>query len=142
LVNLGANRWSFRPELGLSKAVGPLTLEAVTSAVLFTNNTNFLAGQTRSQAPIVVVQSNIIYDFGGGIWGAVGAQYLIGGTSTVAGQGNQDMQRNWRVGGTVSVPFGPNYSVKMLVSSGVSARTGNNYDLIGLFVQYRWGAGL
>jgi hypothetical protein len=27
LLNLGNNRWSFRPELGISKAWGPWTLE-------------------------------------------------------------------------------------------------------------------
>ena len=33
-------------------------------------------------------------------------------------------------------------TIKLFASRGVSARTGNNYDLIGIFLQYRWGAGL
>jgi hypothetical protein len=35
-----------------------------------------------------------------------------------------------------------NHSIKLYGSSGVSARTGNNFDLLGLAWQYRWGAGL
>jgi hypothetical protein len=27
LLNIGTNRWSIKPELGVSKALGPLTLE-------------------------------------------------------------------------------------------------------------------
>jgi hypothetical protein len=32
LVNVGANRWSFKPEIGLSKAWGPLTTEVAAGA--------------------------------------------------------------------------------------------------------------
>ncbi len=33
-------------------------------------------------------------------------------------------------------------SIKLYASNGVSARTGDNYDLIGLAWQYRWAGGL
>jgi hypothetical protein len=33
-------------------------------------------------------------------------------------------------------------SIKVYASSGVSSRTGNSYDLIGIAWQYRWGGGL
>ena len=34
LVNIGANRWSLSPEAGVSKALGPLTSEVATAAIL------------------------------------------------------------------------------------------------------------
>ena len=45
LLNLGNNRWSFRPELGISKAWGPWTLEVAPSVTLFTENTDFFNGE-------------------------------------------------------------------------------------------------
>ena len=33
LLNLGNNRWSFRPELGVSKAWGPWTVEVAPSSL-------------------------------------------------------------------------------------------------------------
>ena len=54
---------------------------------------------------------------------------------------NNDLQRNWRFGATLAVPIDRQFSVKLYASSGVSARTGNNFDLIGAALQYRWGAG-
>ena len=36
LVNIGTNRWSFKPEIGASKALGPWTLELKAGATLFT----------------------------------------------------------------------------------------------------------
>jgi hypothetical protein len=38
LLNLGLNRWSFKPELGISKASGPWTFELAPSVTLFTDN--------------------------------------------------------------------------------------------------------
>ena len=52
------------------------------------------------------------------------------------------MQRNWRLGGTIALPLSLNYSLKVFASTGVSARTNNNFDLVGILLQYRWGAGL
>jgi hypothetical protein len=142
LVNIGTNRWSIRPELGASKAFGPLTIELSAGPSFFTDNTNFLNGHTRSQAPIGSVQAHAIYDFGSGIWGALDGQYLTGGSTAVDSNDNQDLQSNWRLGGTLALPLSPNFSLKLFASTGVYARTDNNYDLIGILVQYRWGAGL
>lgn len=142
VVNIGSNRWSLRPELGVSKAFGSLTLELSAGPILFTNNGNFLNGHVRSQAPILSGQAHAIYDFGGGIWAALNAQHFTGGSTAIDGQGNDDLQSNWRLGATLALPLNANFSLKLAASTGVSARTGNNYDLIGAFVQYRWGAGL
>ena len=49
LVNIGSNRWSFKPEIGVSKAVGPWTLELAAAATFYTDNDDFNGGKTRSQ---------------------------------------------------------------------------------------------
>lgn len=141
-VNLGTNRWSFRPELGISKALGPLTLESTVGAAFFTENTNFLGGRTRSQEPTVLMQGHAIYGFRSGIWASATVSYLTGGRTAIDGDTGDDLQRNWRVGATLSIPLNRNYSVRLFGSHGVFARTGNNYDLIGAALQYRWGGGL
>ena len=53
-----------------------------------------------------------------------------------------DLLRNWRGGATLALPVNRKNSVKLYASSGVSARTGNNYDLFGAGWQFRWGGGL
>ena len=42
LLNVGTNRWSIRPELGVSKAWGPVILELIPAVTFFTNNNDFL----------------------------------------------------------------------------------------------------
>jgi hypothetical protein len=142
VVNIGTNRWSFKPEIGISQAMGPWTLELQAAATFFTDNDDFFAGNTRSQAPIYSLQGHAIYGFRSGIWASLDATYFAGGRTTLNGEQSNDLQQNWRLGGTLAFPLNIRNSVKLNVSSGVSARTGNNYDLIGVAWQYRWGAGL
>lgn len=142
VVNLGTHRWSFKPEVGVSKALGRWTLEATAAATLFTDNKDFFNGSTRSQDPLYSLQGHVIYSFRSGIWGSLDATYFTGGRTTLDGTLNNDRQQNWRVGGTLAFPLDAYNSIKLYASSGVSARTGNNFDLIGLAWQYRWGAGL
>lgn len=142
VVNLGTNRWSFKPEVGVSKALGRWTLEATAAATLYTDNKDFFHGNTRSQDPLYSLEGHVIYSFRSGIWGSFDVTYFTGGRTTLNDTQNNDLQQNWRVGGTLAFPVDVHNSIKLYASSGVSARTGNNFDLVGVAWQYRWGAGL
>ena len=142
LINIGTNRWSFKPEVGISKAIGPWTLEGKAAATIYTDNDDFLGGNTLSQDPLYSLQAHLIYGFRSGIWASVDATYFTGGRTTINGATNSDLQQNWRVGGSLAFPVDRENSIKLYVSSGVSARTGNNFDLVGVAWQYRWGGGL
>jgi hypothetical protein len=142
VINLGTNRWSFKPELGVSKALGPVTLEASAAATFYTDNTDFLNGRTRAQDPIYSFQGHAIYGFDSGIWTSVDVTYFTGGRTEIDGDKGDDLQRNWRLGATLAIPLNARNSIKFYGSSGVSARTGNNYDLLGIAWQYRFGGGV
>jgi hypothetical protein len=142
LVNLGTNRWSFKPELGVSKALGRLTLEGAAAVTLYLDNDDFYQGRSRSQDPLYSLQGHLIYSFRSGVWGSLDGTYFTGGRTTLDGELNDDLQQNWRVGATLAFPVNARNSVKLYGSSGVSARTGNDFDLLGIAWQYRWGGGL
>jgi hypothetical protein len=142
IVNIGSNRWSFKPEIGISKAVGPWTFEAQAAATFFTDNDDFYGGNTRSQDPLYSLQGHVIYGFDSGMWLSIDGTYFAGGRSTISGERSNDLQRNWRAGVTLAVPVNRLNSIKFSASSGVSARTGNNFDALGVAWQHRWGGGL
>ena len=142
LVNLGSNRWSLKPEIGMSKAVGPWTLELKAAATLFTDNDDFFDGKHREQDPLYSFEANAIYSFRSEVWASIDVTYFAGGRTTLDGTLNNDLQQNWRVGATLSFPLDIKNSIKLYASSGVSARTGNNFDLFGVAWQHRWGGGL
>jgi hypothetical protein len=139
-VNLGTNRWSVKPELGISKALGPVTLELAAGATVYTKNDDFF-GRTREQDPLYSLQANIIYQLRWGIWGAVTATYLTGGRTTVDGRKNDDRQDNLRVGVTLALPLTRHHSVKVYGATGAATRVGGEFDVIGIAWQYRWGTG-
>ena len=142
IVNIGTNRWFFKPSLGVSKAVGAWILEATAAVTLYTDNTDFFRGQTREQDPLYAAEAHVIRSFSRGIWGSLDATYFAGGSTTVDNVAKRDLQRNWRFGATLALPINARNSVKLYGSSGVSARTGNDYDLLGVAWQYRWGGGI
>jgi hypothetical protein len=142
LVNLGTNRWSFHPEAGVSKAFGRWVAELAGGAIFYTANDDYFGGHNRRQDPVYTARANLIYNFRSGPWISVDTSYYAGGATSVDGQPGNDLQRNWRIGTTLAFPIDRRLSFKVNASRGVSARTGNNFDLLGAALQYRWGGGI
>ena len=141
LLNLGNNRWSFRPELGISKTWGRWTAEFAPSVFYFTDNTDFFSGKTFAQAPIYFVRGHLIYNFESGVWASLDGSYIAGGRTTVNGVRGDNEQTNTRVGLTLALPVDRQNSIKLSASTGLSTRTGSEFSAFGVAWQYRWGAG-
>ena len=103
-VNLGTNRWSFRPELGFMHTRGRWTFEGDLAGLLFTDNTDYVNGATREQAPIVALQGHLIYTFRPGLWIAGDSNYWKGGRITTDGTAGGLEQKNSRLGVTLATP--------------------------------------
>src|SRR3954471_6742904 len=142
LVNLGSNRWSVKPELGLSQALGPWTVEFAASATWYSRNDEYFQGNALEQDPIYSGQLHLTRQFGRGIWAAASATYYEGGRTSLNGVARDDRQAGTRFGLTFSVPVSREQSIKLFANSGLYARTGTDFDSVGLAWQYRWGGGL
>lgn len=142
LVNLGTNRWSIKPELGVSKRLGPVTLELASGVRFYTDNEDFFGGKLRSQDPIYSFQGHVIYNLGYGIWVAADALFYTGGQTRVDGLKNNDNLENVRAGGTLALPVNRYNSIKLYYSTAVSGTRGSQFDVTGIAWQYRFGGGL
>jgi hypothetical protein len=141
LINLGNNRWSFKPELGISKAWGRWTAEVMPSVTFYTDNTDFNNGRTFAQAPLYAVQGHVIHSFPSGIWLALNGTWFKGERTTVDGVQGDNMQTNTRAGLTLALPVDRYNSVKLYASTGTSTRTGSDFSAVGAAWQHRWGGG-
>lgn len=141
LLNLGNNRWSFKAELGLAKALGPWTLEIMPSVTVYTDNHDFYGGRSFEQAPLYEVQGHVIYSFASGHWLSLNSTYFVGNRTTVDGVRSDNKQENSRLGMTFAMPVDRHHSVKLYASTGTSSRTGSDFDALGIAWQYRWGSG-
>jgi hypothetical protein len=142
LVNIGTNRWSIKPEIGVSKSLGPWVLESMAAVSFYTANEDFFGGQVREQDPVYSLQAHAIYNFTRAIWAAVDATYYGGGQVMVNGVESGDLEDNWRVGGTLTLPLTRNDSIKLFVSDGLVTRAGSDFLTVGFTLQRRWGGGL
>ena len=140
LVNIGANRWSFKPEIGVTRTLGRWTLEWIFGAWLFTPNNDF-QGSRQTQQPIGSGQMHVVYTFRPGLWAAFNANFYAGGRTSVDGVARFDLQRNSRVGATVSIPLGRHHSLKAAYSAGAYTTIGADFQAITLGYQYIWGEG-
>ena len=141
-VNIATNRWSVKPEIGLSKALGSLILELSTGVTLYTRNDDYFGGKILEQDPIYSAQAHLTYNLGGGVWGALNGTWYQGGRTTVDGVRSNEVLGNSRVGATLALPVDRLNSIKLHASTGVSTRTGTSFNIAGIAWQHRWGAGL
>ena len=138
LINLGSNRWAFKPEVGISKPVGPWTVEVAGGAWLFTANKKFFGGVRREQKPLLSLQGHLIYTIRPRMWAAVDATYYNGGRTVVNGKRNADIQNNSRLGATFAYPIGQHNSIKVIWARGLTTRIGGNVNTIAVGWSYSW----
>ena len=138
LLNLGSNRWVFRPQLGVSQTLARWVLEATAVGWFYTDNTNFFGGDRLSQKPIAALQGNVSYVFRRGFWGAVSVAYGRGGRTSVNDEQKDTLIRNWRLGLTLAFPISSHDSIKFAFISGLRAGKGADFSTVLGAYQYRW----
>lgn len=138
LVNIGTNRWSFKPQLGLSRAIGKWTFDLYLSGTFFTANPDYFGGHVRKQAPLEASQVHISRTFRPGMWVAADGVYYTGGRTTIDGVLKADLQQNIRVGLTFAVPVQKSQSLKIQYVRGAIVRVGGDFTTVALTYQYRF----
>ena len=94
LLNLGQNRFIFRPQAGFTHNWRNWSYELTASVFLYTNNTQFFNGTTRKQDPVFEAQTHLIHRFKKGMWGSLSLATGLAGQSLVNNQAKNDEQEN------------------------------------------------
>jgi len=139
LVNLGFNRWSVKPEVGVVGQVGRWTIEGYAGTWLFTANRSYYpAAATRRQDPVFAVQAHLSYALPRRHWIAIDATWFAGGQTRVERVSSADEQRNTRLGAAYSIPLSRRQSVKLIYSTGASTRRGSAFNTFNVSWQLVW----
>jgi Putative MetA-pathway of phenol degradation len=138
-INLGANRWSFRPEVGIALTQGPWTFEGDVALLFFTDNANYVNSSTRAQAPIVGLQGHLIRTFRPGFWVAADGNYWKGGRVTMNGTPQMLEQENSRIGATFAYPI-RRHQLRFSYSFGAYTTIGGDFQSVGMSYTYAWAA--
>jgi hypothetical protein len=139
LINSGSNRWTVKPEIGISNRHGNWSLEGAFGARFFTDNDRFFGDTKLEQDPLYQLQAHVIYHLAKGRWLSVNSNFFWGGETQKNGVDSDDRQENSRFGVTLGWPLTDQQSLKFYANRGVVTRIGNDSDTYGLAWQYRWG---
>jgi hypothetical protein len=139
LINIGSNRWSIKPEVGVSHLIRKWTIDGYAGVWLFTENDEFYTGSSvRTQEPVFALQAHVSYTLKPRFWAAFDGTWYSGGTTTVNGVNKEDLQRNSRLGVTLSLPAGRQQSLKFAASTGATTRIGADFQTISAAWQLSW----
>ena len=129
IINVGANRWAAKAELGYIAVLNPKwVLETSLGAWFFEDNDDFV-GLTKEQDPLVTLQGHLIHRFPRGVWASLDVNYYEGGRSTIGGRRLDDLQRDSKVGGTLVFPFSKGHAVKVGYSKGSLNDSDEDFDV-------------
>lgn len=134
LINLGQNRWVFRPQIGFVHSRGQWSYELTGSAFFFTDNDEFFEGATREQDPLFALQGHVIYARKKqGHWAALSVGYGGNGQSVIDGNRVDDDQRLSLAALSYGLPLGSRQSLKFAyLRSRTNTGKGSDVDSLAI----------
>ena len=138
-INLGTNRYTFRPQLGAVHSRGKWSFELTGSVWLYTNNDDFYNGNKLEQDPYYTVQTRLVYTFRPGLWASVSAGYGYGGKSTLNGIEKNDRRESLAWALSLGFPITRYLGVKVAyVANRTCESIGLDSDSIGPAFSFFW----
>jgi hypothetical protein len=146
LINQGSNRWAFKPELGFSRRWGHWIFDTYGAVWVFSTNPEFFSHNaispgtnTKAEAPVGAFEGHVSYDVKPRLWVSLDVNFWTGGRTSINGVENLGtLQRNSRIGGTLSVPVSSHQALKLSYNNGAYVRFGGDYQNVSVAWQYSW----
>lgn len=138
LINIGTNRWAFKPEIGLIRVAGRWAFEGAVGAWLFTQNAKFYGGAIRKQDPLGSIQAHLVRLLPHRMWLAFDGTFYFGGRTTVGQTIKADYLGNTRFGATFGIPLARRQVLRLAYFQGATTRIGADIRSISVAYQVLW----
>lgn len=144
ILNLGSNRWSFKPELALSYPFGPdqkWQFDAYANASFFTGNTSYRGGQTLRQEPLPGLEGHISYALNDSVWASLDSRYSFHGVTLVNGVNQNNAQQNFILGSEMNVSLNSRNALVFAFAKALVHQNGPALTGFSVKYDYVWGKG-
>lgn len=139
IINIGSNRWVFKPELGFGTPIGPTWLEINTWVSLFGDNDEYHGDSKLEQKPLYAIEGHYSYTINRALWASLDATYSRGGESKIDGDWQDNKQENGLLGASLGFMLSPQFGGLLAYSDTVSERRGSpDVTTWTLRLQYVW----
>jgi hypothetical protein len=145
LLNLGSDRWSFKPEIGYSVPFGReqrWTLDTYANAYFYTDNRTYRGAEILGQDPLIGVEWHLSHDFNDSVWASLDTRYSFRGTTFLDGINQGNSQQNFVLGAEVNVSVNARNSLVLALGKAFIHQNGPSISAVSVRYAYSWGNGL
>ena len=142
LLNLGSDRWSFKPELAISMPFGPdqrWVFDAYANTYLYTNNDRYRGLEVLRQRALLGLEGHISYTFNNTIWASLDTRYSFLGATNVSGVNQNNSQQNFIVGSELVVSPSSRNSFTFEFAKAAIHKNGPALTGFAVRYDYTWG---
>ena len=142
VLNLGSNRWSFKPEIALSHPFGPdqkWEFDAYANAYFYTDNISYHGREVLGQQPLLGLEGHISYSFNDIVWSSLDTRYSFRGTTFLNTVTQNNAQQNFILGSETNISLNSQNSLVLEFAKAVVHHNGP--ALVGFSLKYdhTWG---
>jgi|SRR5271157_2310361 len=144
LLNLGSDRWSFKPEVALSQPFGAgqkWEFDAYANVYFYTDNTAYRRIEVLRQKPLPGLEGHISYSFTNNLWASIDTRYSFRGDTFVNRVNQNNSQQNFTLGSEVNVSINPKNSIVFEFARALVHQNGPAYTGFAIKYDYSWGKG-
>ena len=138
LINLGTNRWAFKPQWGYAWNYEKWIWEAYFAAWIYTKNNDFWGGNELKLNPLYALKLHSIRKLQKGKWIAFNAGYGIGARGYINDELKDNRISTIRITLVYAMPFGRNHTLRIDAKSGIRLEKGPDFNSFAVIYQYRW----
>jgi len=144
LLNLGSDRWSFKPEFALSQTFGPeqkWEFDAYVNASFYTNNTSYHGVEILRQQPLPGFEGHISYALTNNVWAALDTRYSFRGDTFIDGANQNNAQQNFILGSEINLSLNSRNSLVLELGKALLHQNGPPIAAFAVKYDYIWGKG-
>jgi len=144
VLNLGSDRWSFKPEIGISHPFGPAQRWVVDGnfySNVFSDNTEYHGREILRQQALPGFEAHISYNITPNVWASLDANYAFRGTTFVDGVNQNDAQKNLTLGTEANWTINSRNGIVFLFARSVVHENAPMFTEVALKYFYSWGGG-
>jgi hypothetical protein len=142
ILNLGSDRWSFKPEVALSYPFGPeqkWEIEAYGNVYFYTDNSSYHGREILRQEALPGCEGHVSYAFNDRLWVSLDTRYSFRGSTFVNGVDQNNPQRNFVVGSEVNMFLNSRNSLGLTFVKALVHRNGPSIAAFSVKYDYTWG---
>jgi hypothetical protein len=144
VLNLGSNRWAFKPELGVSHPFGPQqkwVFDAYANSYFYTVSSSQGGTNRLQQRPLPGLEAHISYSLLDDLVGSVDTRYSFLGDQTVNGRDQSNTQQNFLLGSEWALSLNAKNVLTLELAKALVHQNGPTIAGLSVRYDYYWGRG-